>query len=156
MIRVLKSLLLWLLIAALPIQGLAAVMRATCSQSHHMTGISMSHATPISLNEHVHGDESEHADHLHEHHHSGAHQDEYPPVAGNMSDDASSASDDKQVKSSTCSACATCCVGAVAPPSALLHIPHPDFSSLSIVGPLSRMAGYIPPSLERPPRLSFV
>jgi hypothetical protein len=35
MIRVLKTLLLWFLIATMPVQGIAAVVQASCGPRHH-------------------------------------------------------------------------------------------------------------------------
>lgn len=154
--RALKSLLLWLLIAALPIQGLAAAMKATCGPTHHMPGMSMSGMImSAGMGTHMNASAQLH-DHQHAHEASSHHDGPAPQASSMPDDEASSDPLGKQVKSSTCGACATCCVGAVAPPTASFHVPEPDFSNHSIISPASRLAGYIPPSLERPPKFSLV
>jgi hypothetical protein len=140
--RILKTLLLWLLIAALPLQGLAATIQSSCGPSHHA---SMMSDVPASI--HQHGDGMTHS-------HGG---DERPAQA--LADDASSpvqASGDGAQPSkhatSSCSACAVCCVGAVAPPSVSLWTPVYSSSESVISSPDPLITGFIPASLERPPK----
>jgi hypothetical protein len=139
--RFFKTVLLWLLMAALPIQGLAAVVKASCGQTHHAL---MSATTPTAqdaaVNQHSHSDG---ATHSHPAHATGA------PVQANVPADISTVPD---VKSSYCSACAACCFGAVAPPVSALKTPEPDFFERAVPALTSRLASHIPPSLERPPR----
>src|SRR6478672_5648940 len=98
--RVFKTLLLWLLMAALPIQGMAAVVKASCGPRHH--ALSMQNAAPVVEHHHDAGSTS------HVHH-------AFDTVSAGEPGDGSP--DVKPVqKTSYCSACATCCIGAAAPP----------------------------------------
>jgi hypothetical protein len=142
MIRILKTLLLWLLIAALPVQGMAAVMKASCGPAHHGAM-----PTVTTVNEHHH---DQHASHEHEHHdHAIAHSDSTASGSA-MTTDQSSAG--HQHENSSCSACAACCAGAVAPPSALLLAPVHGSSEAVLISPAPLVTGHIPDGLERPPR----
>ncbi len=133
----LRILLLWLLIAALPIQGMAAAIQATCASENQGSAIMM--MAP----EHHH-DMASHG-HDHDDHHvasvdgSADKSGQLPDVADNH-------------EHSTCSACASCCVGGVAPPSAAVQTPSYDSSNFVFVSAPSLVAGFIPPSLERPPK----
>ena len=139
--RVLKTFLLWLLIAALPIQGMAAVIKASCGPRHHdMPSVTMS------VVEH--------------HHHSNFTPHQHDMADMNVAADVESAAnttDDFQNpkhvhKTSYCSACAACCVGAVAPPS-ILSLASPRTKGETVaIPPLVSFTGFIPASLERPPK----
>lgn len=128
--RVFKTFLLWLLIVALPLQGFAAAVQTPCGpMAHH--------------------DSSEMVMQAQAHHH------ESDNAAGSMTVAAaksSGASSDAKHKSAFCSACATCCVGAVAPPSASLLTPVYSSSLPVISSPSPLVSGFIPAGLERPPK----
>jgi hypothetical protein len=135
-------LLLWLLIAALPVQGLAAAVRVSCAQAHH--GLPAATETA-----HCHGDDA--ADHARHHHaHDGA--------AMASFDDAhvpgTSAGGEKSAgyASAYCSACAACCTGALAPPPTVLRPPERGSSDTILLSPPASATGYIPAGLERPPK----
>lgn len=53
-----------------------------------------------------------------------------------------------------CNASVNCCVGAVAPPSALAKLPTQFLSTEAQAAGEPAMTVFIPPTLERPPRLS--
>jgi len=53
---------------------------------------------------------------------------------------------------STCSACATCCIGAVAPPSVAVMTSAYSSPLPAIVTPTPLVTGFIPAGLERPPK----
>ncbi|WP_194725302.1 hypothetical protein [Noviherbaspirillum malthae] len=138
--RVLKTFLLWLLIAALPLQGMAAVIKASCGPRHHdMSSVMM-------MKGHHSHDEAT-APHQHD-------------DAGNtvVADDAQKASAKKSAEAkqgphlSYCSACAACCFGAAAPPPSVSLTP--DFSTVeaAVIPPVVSFTGFIPAGLERPPR----
>ncbi len=150
MIRVLKSLLLWLLVAALPLQGLAAVMKASCGPAHHLPSMTMQVGTTA----HAHSGDMPHDHHSNpgHPHEDGAHEEQHAMHAGAASDTTPAAAAEQQATSSTCGACASCCVGAAAPPGAAIQTPATNLSEIMIRSPISRIAGYVPPSLERPPR----
>lgn len=134
MIRVFKTLLLWLMLATLPLQGVAAVVKVACGPEHHVM-------IPSTFDHHhadadaglYHGDENSHPATTH----------------GSPDSDADAAAADK---ASTCSACATCCVGATAPPSALNLAPELPASNFIVPFPVVAFNGHIPASLERPPK----
>jgi hypothetical protein len=141
--RALKTLLLWLLITALPVQGLAAVMKASCGPAHHSS-------LPIVIMaaaDHHHGDAT-HAHHQH-HHDAAMHS-----VADASASDSHTTTDGSSAKheSAYCSACAACCVGAVAPPPASDWTPTHSSSETAAPSPAPLVAGFIPDGLERPPR----
>jgi hypothetical protein len=142
MIRKFKTLLLWLLITALPLQGMAAVMKASCGTAHHGSA-----PTVAMVNEHHH---DQHAMHEHRHgDHAVTHADSTVSDSSVKSDQSSAG---HQHKNSSCSACAACCAGAVAPPSALLLAPVRMSSEAVLVSPAPLVTGHIPGGLERPPR----
>jgi hypothetical protein len=145
MIRVLKTLFFLLLMVALPVQGLASVMKASCGPAHHS-------ALPVAVtaDQHPHDDG---AIHSHQHLDDAT----MHPVA----DNATQASPDSSVTadkssgtftSSYCSACAACCAGAVAPPSALNWPADHSSSQTVLVAPAPLVTGHIPDGLKRPPR----
>jgi hypothetical protein len=122
--RALKNLLLWLLIGLLPLQGMAAVISASCSQA----AASVQHSAMA-------------------HHATQAH---CPFDSVDAASD--SASDSAATHHASCSACAACCIGASAPPStpapAAGHaLSESRFAALGMPG-----NGFIPTGLERPPR----
>jgi hypothetical protein len=136
--RFLKILLLWLLLAALPFQGMAAAMQAACGPAER----SDSAGTAMSMQPHHHdGDAADMA-------HAGA-ADGHTATKSPLSSDESP---DTRQAHSGCSACATCGVGAAAPPPALdLPAVHGD-SLPAVISPIPLVAGIVPGGLERPPK----
>jgi hypothetical protein len=57
-----------------------------------------------------------------------------------------------QHKGSFCSSCASCCVGAVAPPVSLNHTLPPSLPETVHILAAPLIAGFIPAGPERPPR----
>ena len=128
--RVLKTLLIWLLLAALPLHGLAAAVQKSCG--------------PM-----VHRGSSEIGIQAQPYHHESGDAAIPSTVASAKSTGGSVAT---KHKSSFCSACATCCVGAVAAPSVSL-VTLSYSSSLPVVSsPSPLVTGFIPAGLERPPK----
>lgn len=122
--RIFVRYLLWLLIAALPLQGGAGAFMS-CNPGSEQTH-SSSH----------HGDESAieaHADSHHEHCDEGG-------------------SDHAGAQHGKCSHCASCCVGAAAPPAIPSEVLPATFSTFATVAVEPAMTAYIPATLERPPR----
>lgn len=136
--RVLKTFFLWLLIATLPLQGIAAAMKASCGPGHHATAL---------LNDAVDN-----------HHHDGqAAADHHPDRTAisaleNLSSDMPDASSARQLESSFCSSCASCCFGAIAPPPISLQTPIYSSSEFIVVTAPPLVTGFIPAGLERPPK----
>jgi hypothetical protein len=138
--RVLKTFLLWLLMAALPLQGMAAVIKASCGPRHHdMSSV-------LTVKGHHSHDEA-----AGPHHHDDA---------GNVviADDAQKASAKKSPEAkqgphlSYCSACAACCFGAAAPPPSVSLTPVFSTVESAVIPPVVSFTGFIPAGLERPPR----
>ncbi len=125
--RILVRLLLWCLLAALPLQGFAAALR-----------ICGDHTAPKTAQMHEAG---------HDHHEMTAEH------AAEQHADADAPTQDC-LDDSSCSACAACCIGACAPPSwpSLPTISHESAPVALTPAPL--VSGYIPGGLERPPRHS--
>jgi hypothetical protein len=137
--RTFRRLLLWLLMAVLPIQGLAAVMKATCGPNHQSS-------LPAAAAEDHH-----HAGHAapSRHHDATGH-----PAAGEQiaqTADVSISPQDNHA-GSYCSACAACCVGAGAPPPAMHRTLVHSSSAAVKISPAPLVTGFIPDGLERPPR----
>ena len=139
--QVFKTVLLWLLLLAVPFQGYAASAMLFCETSHHRTD-----TVPTA-----------HADHQHNHDHHAKHDGSLISVDHHQHQPAADSPDDGSEKNgsqhnlSKCSACSTCCVGAAIAPTLMdfAAIPPSDphlisFATVSFVG-------HIPGRLERPP-----
>lgn len=134
--RALKHLLLWLLIAALPLQGLAAAMQTSCAGGEHGSAHETMHrhhgAFPLDASALADVDE-----HVHAHHHA--------------EDDG----DTSQHQTASCSACASCCTGMTVPLAAGILPASQTGSELVILAPKLPPAGFTPAALERPPKHVF-
>jgi hypothetical protein len=125
--RFFKTLLLWLCILSLPVQGMAAVTRLSCAPAHHQ-------AVQVWAADHAgHDHHASHGDAMAHDHHQ---QDQQGQQQG----------------ADKCSVCASCCTGLgfvatfpqwpVAPPA---HAPW-----VATFKPL--LPSFLPEGLERPPR----
>ena len=94
---------MWLLLLALPLQGIAAATMLHCGPGHH--GMQAADA-PM-----AHHDSAEDSDH----HHGEAGHVEAAMHAGNGGDHAPSAADIAKLSKFKCSACASCCLGLALP-----------------------------------------
>jgi hypothetical protein len=140
--RILKTLLLWLLIVALPSQGAAAAITASCKSVSSNTPSAVLHtAIPHSVIA------------LHHSHQDGnavAHPAAPDDVSGFASGDPP---EPRHLhEGGSCSACAACCVGASAPPSQTALSAVSGHMSLAIRLPATAFSGFIPAGPERPPR----
>lgn len=122
--RILVRYLLWLLIAALPLQG-GAVAFMSCD-------IGVGHTRSTSHLANVSGSEA-HAESHHEHCDGGGLDHGGSPHG-------------------KCSHCASCCMGAAVPPTFASKILQVTFSTFASVAVEPAMTAYIPATLERPPR----
>jgi hypothetical protein len=121
---------MWLVCAALPLQGVAATAMALCAPGHASTDATMTHDAPSAVHDQGAADGS--------HHHGSP-----DPVSGVDAHD--------QDSSKTCSVCASCCVGA----GPLSHAPLVEFGQPpdTFAHPLgAHRAAYLTGGLERPPR----
>jgi hypothetical protein len=115
--------LLWLLIAALPLQGVAAAAMA-CHDG-------LKQATAPS---HPMADTAEHLDAAAPAHCAGEQNDHSASTHGK------------------CSQCASCCIGAAAPPAIHKAVTPADLPTTAVAAPEPAMTVYVPATLERPPR----
>lgn len=136
----LKVLVLWFLILALPLQGFAAAVRMSCMPSQQQLLTIQSQA-------HVH---SMHSDALVAHDHSAMeHAD--ANTDGHHSHSSDSASSHKHT-SAFCHTCGGCCIGSFALPSQVTWALPTSGLSAETPRPATLLAGFIPDSLDRPPR----
>jgi len=138
--RFLKTLLIWMLALVLPAQVTASAIKMTCGPIHHTVS-----ATPEMLHQHSHHGMEGYTDHAHHHDVAdNAIQDQSAPELSKLSG---------KFKSSYCSACATCCVGAAVTSAPWDWTPVYSSAYAPAMSPVSSFTGFIPPGLERPPRL---
>lgn len=140
--RLLKKFALWLLIVLLPLQGFAAIVHHSCDSGHVVISIAVAstNAQDSSASK-----KDTNADLMS----ASAINDECDEHPGFQ---AKKPSAKKLCKVGLCSSCASCCVGAVAPPVfASFYLPSklPEVRHTSGV---TLVIGFIPDSLERPPR----
>lgn len=125
--RFVKTFLLWLLLAALPLQGLAAAMQSSCGPTKH-------HDAPSAI-------ASAQSDHHHDA--DAGHGMEHAPAEH---------PDPGKHASASCSACSSCCVGAIALPAGSKAAPvYRAAVPVAIAFPLL-LADFIPGGPERPPK----
>ena len=140
-----RALLIWLLVLAVPAQGASAATMAFCGPNHHGGGAAAQVRAAAPGNHAHHG-------------FSAPTDDEHPQVASQADEDAStSATSVASAKVShaskhKCSACASCCsVGAIL--SSVLAVPAPVFTPTvfsAVVPSVDTLAADGP---DRPPRL---
>jgi hypothetical protein len=138
--RFLKTLLIWLLIAVVPLNAVAATAGMSCALGHQQAmERAMSHDPGHAMHEDT-GHHHDMADASASHHQSAM------PAA-----DTDPGGADEPAHSS-CSACSVFCIGAVAPPSVFVSIPSFSGSENVVVSPAPPVTGFIPEGLRRPPR----
>lgn len=145
MLRLLKTLLLSLLMLALPVQGVAAATGTSCGPAHRHGMLSS-----LQLPEHeAHGHQ-----HFADEHHDAAAKAQPGGLHGDLHihHPADPSDSDHHASASSCSACAACCVGAVLPPSALNHQPLDRGALALLVASVTPLPGFIPEGPKRPPR----
>ena len=139
-----RTLLIWLLVLAVPAQGAAAATMAFCGPNHHGSG-----ATQVELaapTEHAHHDSAAMTPHLHDG--VPAPADEDLPASASFTA-AAKVSDPGTHK---CSACATCCsVGAIL--SAALAVPAPVFTPTAFPIVVLCVDTFAADGPDRPPRI---
>jgi hypothetical protein len=129
----LKSLLLWLLALALPVQALAAAGMQHCGASHERMRVA-----PAA---HAHAHE-EAAGGGHEHHHAAA------PAAEAQDDHAGSGAG---LAGFSCSACAACCIALALPAAGVRSAAPPPEAYASALSAVP-VPPYVTGGLDRPPR----
>jgi hypothetical protein len=138
--RFLKTLLIWLLMAVVPLNAVAATAGMSCGSGHQQAM------------EQLESHDAAHAMHQDNgHHHDMADASGAPHGSATPAADLDSGDADAPAHSS-CSACSVFCVGAVAPPSVFGSIPAFNGSENVVVAPSPPVTGFIPEGLRRPPR----
>jgi hypothetical protein len=138
---VVRALLVWLLVLAVPAQGFAAVTMAVCGSNHQggSAAAQMHEAAP--------------ADHAHHGGHKADH--EHPQAAlgaGQAGAAAASTAEAGDTNMHECSACASCCsVGAML--STVLAIPALDFIATVFSTLVASVDAFAAGGPDRPPRL---
>jgi hypothetical protein len=139
MIGAFKTFLLWLLIAALPLQGFAAVISSSCGPEQQWTA-------PTSGSDQA----DEATDILESHHHAGGMDSNAKAFSAESGSHASDHG--HHHKTAFCGTCGTCCAGAFALTSAVSWPPAVVQSGAQVVAPAPLVTGFVPDGLERPPR----
>jgi hypothetical protein len=135
--RVLVRLLLWFFIAALPLQGLAAVLRMCCDQT--ATASAPHDAVTPSVHAHCADMAAQPAPVAPSAAHGADHQ---PQPAGHDA-----------AKVSSCATCGAVCLGAAMMPAGAPLPPRLTTPSSAVaIAPDVLLTGHIPAGLERPPR----
>lgn len=137
-----RTLLIWLLLLAVPAQGVAAATMAFCGPNHHGGGAAaqMNVAAPGG---HAHHGVDDAADHLH----PAAQADENPSA---------SAASGKVVDATKhkCSVCASCCsVGAIL--SSVLAVPAPAATPTVFSAVVPSVGTFAADGPDRPPRFDL-
>jgi hypothetical protein len=138
MTRFLKTLLLWLLLAALPYQGIAAAIQKAYGPMER------GNTSETSMSMQSHQDDMAAMDMSA----SDVADDATPSKSAAASDEAC----DAKHKHATCSFCASCCVGATAPPTGETVASASKHSQPVVVSPALSAASFTPAGLERPPK----
>jgi hypothetical protein len=136
----LRSLLIWLMALALPVQAVAAAGMQHCGAAHRLMQVGSAAAVGLDVHDHVHEAVP------HQHGDAGL---DLEMSAGDSSDAGSSTTalgDDY-----TCSACATCC-SAAALPAGLVRLPAPCVEAHTAALPATDLLSFMPGGIERPPR----
>lgn len=136
--RLLERWLMFVIILAMPLQGLAAATMFHCG------------AAPAGAHDAAASPGHTHADPVAPHHHQGAAPDgHHGHAAAAATDEAANA--DLQAPLSKCSACASCCT-AGALPSAPMVIASPELPQSFTAPAATRVEPFVTHGLERPPR----
>ncbi|MFC5479661.1 hypothetical protein [Massilia suwonensis] len=144
--RSIKTFLVWLLMAILPLHAMAASVGMSCVPGQRQ--LSQQVETVAASHHGMHHDMRHNVDAgMHAHHGAQASD------AG-AADASKHAAHDKaeQQTHSSCSACSMLCIGAAAPPSAFLAVPSFDGTDAFLISPAALVPGFIPDGLQRPPR----
>lgn len=152
--RIFKTLLIWLIVVALPMQAAAAVVKASCGSTHHSAQVQDSVVEHASAVEVAHHDAmTMEAHHAHADQASMHAEFAEDVLSANETEDATASLAQADHGHSTCSACAACCVAAVAPPPAQVRAPEFSQFKKSFIVSSKLLTGFIPAGLERPPRI---
>jgi hypothetical protein len=141
-----RTVMMWLLLAALPVQSWAVATMLHCGPTHQRMGTtagSHANASPVA-SQHDHGDHGVH-------HHDIGTEGEAPQPAQAEQDQTTPDQPPLSLGKFKCSACATCCIG-VALPSAVVSFDASLSSGIAPSGMPQGDAVFLTAGPERPPR----
>jgi hypothetical protein len=139
----LRSLLIWLMVLAMPVQAVAAAGMQHCGAAHRLMQVGSSAAVALDGHDPVHEATP------HQHPDADAGGLDIEMSAGDPSDaglNTTALGDDY-----TCSACANCC-SAVALPASLVRLPAPSVEDHAAALPATDVVSFMPGGIDRPPR----
>ena len=149
--RVVRAFLVWVMVIAMPVQGMAASAMLFCGPSHErmMQGLMVDGSGMASSQAAAHWHEDSAADH-------GAHEHAAPEHPGTDSSGEATDTDGTtglfpHSGKFTCSACAACCSALALPASFVLPVPSSP-EHLAPMSPVEPVAPHQPDGLDRPPR----
>lgn len=136
----LRSFFLCLLIVSLPLQSIAGVARFECGMAHHSLTAHADHAGGMQMEATVAGEG-----------HDGGHDHVATPVQRVASQD-EDCDDGGPHARSGCGTCASCSIGAYAPPPVMAVTAVEEAVSTALQFSLPSFTGHVPARIERPPR----
>lgn len=140
--------MMWLLLAALPVQSWAVATMVNCGPSHHR--MTLQGDAPAEAR-HGHSHEGhDQASHDHGSHHQSHHHD-VATADGAEPSTADTGTDNLSMGKFKCSACATCCLGMALPSSVLTFDASVSSDTIEPGMPVGH-AVFLTAALERPPR----
>ncbi|GGI16865.1 hypothetical protein [Oxalicibacterium faecigallinarum] len=135
--RIVRIVVLYLLVLALPVQGWAAATQTACAPAMHQPGMQMMHHDTTAAFEQTHDHHQMHATH---------------DVADAATIKHAPADKTGTHGNATCSVCAACYIGMALLP-AMPDLAKPvEHASAAVATPSSFFLGYIPDGIKRPPR----
>jgi len=172
MVGLVRTVLIWLLVLALPAQGAAAATMAFCSPNHHSAGstavsrqiAAVDPGLATQQHAHPHAVAGDLASHTHRHAVPQGVADSDPVVSGVHSaagsDLVGSAGDLSATKLAhadhhKCSACASCCSAAVIG-STVLNVPAPGVTPTVFISVVPTVERFSSDGPDRPPRVLLV
>jgi hypothetical protein len=143
-----RSLLIWLLVLAMPVQAIAAAGMQHCGPVHQLMQAGSTAAVWTDGQDMPHDATVPHDATPHEHTGAATKADAEPSPSSSSDATLNAAgfADDY-----TCSACANCC-SAVALPSAVVQIPALPIGTHVSMLPVSEVISFVPGGIDRPPR----
>ncbi len=133
----LRTLLVWMLVLAVPVQGAAAATMALCGPNHHGTVAAAQTTPPHHAEAHTQGAADAHGSH--DHHVAAAADDSTQPAPADVH---------------TCNVCASCCsVGALL--QSHLTLPELEFAATVFAAVVTTVDPYAAGGPDRPPRTSL-
>jgi hypothetical protein len=136
----LRSLLIWLMVLAMPVQAVAAASMQHCGEAHRLMQMGSAAAAAPD------GDDPPHDATPHLHTDAGLDADLSVGDSADTIQGATPLGDDY-----TCSACANCC-SAVALPASLVRLPAPSIEAHAAALPATPVVSFMSGGIDRPPR----